>query len=442
MKSRSIFTKVFAYTMILTTLFALLTAVLFSRQYMSFFKKVNVNLSQTTFSLSSFIDDTTSAYKTDEDVANLGRKIYESNNNIIFYVVDSVGNQVYRTPNIKSYDATESNTFTDERIKGYTFILQDGGNRQLFYNVVIIPIIFISLALLMFCFICSFIFAKQITRPIEQLADETHKMANLEDVENPEKRNDEIGMLSEDVHSMYEKLKDTIKQLEDEILRERELEETQRYFFKMASHELKTPIASTSILLEGMIENVGDYKNHEKYLLECIKLMDSQSDIVSEILTISNLNDSNIRVNSETLNLRKVIYDVLEIFYTLTDVNKQNIIVTIDENETFVTDKNLFHKAISNIILNAIQNTPESQSILIYTDDNRLCILNTGAKVDENVLPKLFDSFYRTDNARGENDGRSGLGLAIVKKTLQTLNMDFNIENTKDGVLFWIDLIK
>ncbi|MRA64088.1 vancomycin resistance histidine kinase VanS, partial [Bacillus thuringiensis] len=86
-----------------------------------------------------------------------------------------------------------------------------------------------------------------------------------------------------------------------EILRVREMEEAQRYFFSAASHELKTPIAATSILLEGMLENVGDYKDHPKYLRECMKMMDAQDNVISEILEIVNLSDGKISQDSEKL---------------------------------------------------------------------------------------------------------------------------------------------
>ena len=81
-------------------------------------------------------------------------------------------------------------------------------------------------------------------------------MACLESVPFPVARRDEVGQLAKDVHDMYEKLKQTISKLEAEILREKEMEENQRYFFSAASHELKTPIAASSALLEGMIAGI------------------------------------------------------------------------------------------------------------------------------------------------------------------------------------------
>ena len=66
--------------------------------------------------------------------------------------------------------------------------------------------------------------------------------------------------------------------------------------------------------------------------------------------------------------------------------------------------------------------------------------MNTGARIDDEILPKLFDPFYRVDKARSRKGGRSGLGLTIVKKTLEAMDIAFALENTTDGVLFWMDL--
>jgi len=96
--------------------------------------------------------------------------------------------------------------------------------------------------------------------------------------------------------------------------------------------------------------------------------------------------------------------------------------------------------------LNAVQNTHGGEKVRILSEPSddkiRLCILNTGARIDSEVLPKLFDPFYRVDKARSRKDGRSGLGLTIVRKTLESMKIDFALENTPDGVLFWMNLPK
>jgi len=224
----------------------------------------------------------------------------------------------------------------------------------------------------------------------------------------------------------------------------REMEETQRYFFSAASHELKTPIAATSVLLEGMIENVGDYKDHPKYLRECMKLMDSQTKTITEILELVNLNDSKIIPNPEEVNLHKVVTAILPSYQTLADANRQHITLNIPEEHFCLTDKGMLKKVLSNVILNAVQNTPSDGEIRIWSegvaDQYRLCVLNTGVLIDENNISKLFDPFYRVDKARTRKDGRSGLGLTIVRKTLEAMGADFELTQTKNGILFWFDL--
>jgi two-component system sensor histidine kinase VanS len=193
-----------------------------------------------------------------------------------------------------------------------------------------------------------------------------------------------------------------------------------------------------------MLANVGDYSDHPKYLRECLKLMDSQSKMVSEILDIVNLNDGEITPKPERLDIARVVSALLPSFRTLTEANGQRITVNIPENQTCFADSKMLGKALSNVILNAVQNTPSGGEIRIWSETNadqcRLCVLNTGARIVNDVLPKLFDPFYRMDKARSRKNGHSGLGLTIVKKTLEAMGAEFSLENTGEGVLFWMDL--
>jgi two-component system sensor histidine kinase VanS len=193
-----------------------------------------------------------------------------------------------------------------------------------------------------------------------------------------------------------------------------------------------------------MLANIGDYKDHPKYLRECLKMIDAQSKMVSEILEIVNLSDGKIAPVPEKLDIESTITGLLPDFQTLSEANGLQIITEIPGGQTCLADPQMLHRALSNIILNAIQNTPEGGGIRIWIEpgagQTRLCVLNTGTKIDETILPKLFDPFYRADKSRSRKNGRSGLGLTIVRKTLETMKIPFALENTQDGVLFWMDL--
>lgn len=304
--------------------------------------------------------------------------------------------------------------------------------------------------LILFLLVCASIagallFARGITNPIRKLADDTCKMACLEDVSLSTSRYDEVGQLARDVHHMYEKLKATISQLQDEIIREKEMEENQRYFFSAASHELKTPIAATSALLEGMIAGIGDYSNHSKYLRECLNMMGVQNRIITEILEIVKLSDERIIPHKEKIRLLNIISSLLPEYTTLADKKRQNIVVRIPEIDVCFTDRKMISNVFSNAMMNAIQNSPKGETIYIWSDvlkNNmiRLNILNTNAFIDDETQAKLFQPFYRVNKARSSSEGRGGLGLTIVKKTLDSLNIEFALKSIDTGVLFWVEI--
>ncbi|MCQ6563866.1 HAMP domain-containing histidine kinase [Paenibacillus mendelii] len=445
MKKRGIFFKVFIYTIILSILLVGVTAALLSTQIISYFSRVRLQ------EITSTYQRIVIQSKGENNITEVARQFYEKNQSMQFYIKDMEGHIVYATPEaetsgIESGAPPYSSTILLRMDNDYLLYVLKSDLFALDYDKWNAQALVVLSAMLAVCVISAFVFARQMTRPIKTLADATNKMANLEAVPPLPERNDELGALARDVHSMYGKLKETISKLEDEILRERELEATQRYFFSAASHELKTPIAATSVLLEGMLENVGDYKDHPKYLRECVKMMDAQSKIISEILEIVNLNKGKIVPVPERLDIRHIVADILPDFQILAEANGQRIVTDIPDGEACLADHKMLQKALSNIILNAVQNTPNGGEIRIWSEpvanQYRLCILNTGARIDDAVLPKLFDPFYRVDKARSRKDRRSGLGLTIVRKMLESINVDFAFENAPDGVLFWMNLPK
>ena len=444
MKKRGIFIKVFTYTAIFLALLVCVTVGLFSQQFVSFYNTTQIQQLNSSYqNLYAQLHG-----KSAPEALALARSFYESNQSFSFYIAakDDPGNVIYSTPNIDPVEVPDSAGNKIIMTVGQDFILcatshRANGNG---YGDLATRISLALASMLLIGLVGAFIFARQMTKPIKRLADDTKKMADCEDVPPAPERSDELGELARGVHAMYDKLIDTISKLEEEILREREMEETQRYFFSSASHELKTPIAAASVLLEGMLENVGDFKDHPRYLRECIRLMDSQGKMISEILEIVNLNDGKITPAPTKLGLGQTVAELLPSLRTLAEANGKRINVDISEDRNCIADKRMLAKALSNVILNAVQNTPEGGEIRIWSegiaDQHRLFVLNTGARIGKDILPKLFDPFYRIDKARSRKDSRSGLGLTIVQKTLEAMGVEFALANSDEGVLFWLDL--
>ena len=446
MKKNGIFVKVFSYTILFSVLLVFTAVALFGRQFQTYYSRYQFQ--QIVDSYQRLVESS----QGEDDIAGIAQQFYERNESFQFYITDSSGQVVYETPGMDMSGVEtgvpapgfQSSTITVRLDRNYNLHALKGDIFGVDLSKWILWLALASAATLLVCVICAYIFARQITKPIRVLAENANKMANLKEVPPPPERKDELGELANDIHSMYVRLKETITRLEDEIIRERELEETQRYFFAAASHELKTPIAATSVLLEGMYENIGDYKDHSKYLRECMNMMDAQSKTISEILEIVSLNDGKIVPIPEPLDMADMLTSVLPEFQTLAEANGQSIVMDIGAGQTVLSDPKLLKKALSNVILNAVQNTPAGGEIRIgnepAADKYRLSVLNTGVRIDDADLERLFNPFYRIDQARSRKSGRSGLGLTIVQKTLEAMSIPFALENTPEGVLFRMDL--
>lgn len=372
------------------------TAFLFSSQIISYYKLQIANHVKKSYQriVTGTHDGT--------DIVESAKRFYEKNQSLPFVIRDKEGNTIFATPETNLFD-NEIDSNTAPGPPPYTVyhgaeydILVPGDLLTYDYKGLTKRIIVLVFAVLAISLFAAFIYARHILK------------------------------------------------FKYEIEREQQLTETQRYFFSAVSHELKTPIAAMSVLLEGMLANVGDYKDHPKYLRECLKLINSQKEMISEILEIVSLSEGKIVPAIEKLSIEQIVTDILQNYHALAETDGLRITTNIPCGVTVLADPQMLKRALSNVVLNAVQNTPSDGEIRIWgemvSDKYRLCVLNTGVKIPDDVLPKLFDPFYRIDKARSRKNGHSGLGLTIVQKTLEAMGIQFALENAPDGVLFWMDL--
>ena len=95
---------------------------------------------------------------------------------------------------------------------------------------------------------------------------------------------DEINVLGSHINELYSDLWNTIDSLEKENIRISGMEKERLTFMRAASHELKTPLTSLRIMLENMMLNIGEYKDHTKYLNESIATVDKMYEMIRNIM--------------------------------------------------------------------------------------------------------------------------------------------------------------
>ena len=351
-----------------------------------------------------------------------------------------------------AYRATHSYIFTFEG-SGEVYTLTVAGSAQevdLLKDILLKIFLVLLFAVLLAAVFASVIFSRYVTGPVLRISDISKRMAELDfSWRCKEDRTDELGILAHSLNEMSQRLSASMadlkianENLQEDIARERALEQAQLDFFSAVSHELKTPITVLKGQTEGMILNIGDYQDRNKYLMRSLEIINTMESMVQEILTVSRMKSSKLVLKNENIRFS----DMLKHEYSLFE----DMIIQkgIDWNESIspdlyvVGDKALLQKALNNLVSNAIAYSPDGSSIYLaaFAKEGSVQFLleNTGVYIPDSELPKLFDAFYRVEHSRNKKTGGSGLGLYIVKNILEQHKAEYSIENTKRGVLFTI----
>lgn len=312
----------------------------------------------------------------------------------------------------------------------------------------IMPWLFLS------CFfisvILSFFYSRYLSRPVRALSQASGKMADLDfSVRTAMKRTDELGILSENLDCMAGNLDQALKslqqansQLKSEMEQEREQEQRRMEFFAAASHELKTPITILKGQVEGMAQNVGVYKDRDRYLARAGEVTVTLQGMVQEILTISKMESAGFQVKKKEINLAELIRVQIAELNDLLEEKEMALTLSLPETCKCMADPGLMETVIRNLLVNALRYSPAGEEIrveLLKKEQEKelvFTIENTGVHIPEQDFGRIFDAFYRVDSSRNRKNGGSGLGLYIVREILEQHGAWYEMKNTKKGVLF------
>lgn len=287
--------------------------------------------------------------------------------------------------------------------------------------------------------ITAVLFSYIVTKPILKICGIAHNMSQLSfDWQCDETRTDELGILEKSLNILSYKLSNALSSLQTANQKLKDDMEKEKQFFSAVSHELKTPITVIKGQLEGMLFDIGVYKDHKKYLSRSLSVAGTLETMVQEILTVSRLETT--ALPHSQLDMAPLIKSYLLSTEDLI-VNKELSLHTQIDAPALVTgNKIMLSKVIGNLISNAIFYSPPQNTISlsakmvegIFTFQ----IENTGVHIPEEALPKIFDPFYRVEQSRNRQTGGSGLGLYIAQKILEQHHSCCTAKNTEKGVCF------
>ena len=306
--------------------------------------------------------------------------------------------------------------------------------------------------------LASFI-SKKFTEPILELNGIAKNMARLDFSKKYRIKDtdDEINNLGKSINLMSDKLEATIKQLrntnielEKDIEEKSQIDDMRKQFISDVSHELKTPIALIQGYAEGLIENVNTDEESKKFYAEVILDESNKMDrLVKQLLELMKLEYGKREFDNGKFDIVELIKEVIRKCNVMLEEKKIQIEFPKQEPVYVWADEFYIDQVVTNYFTNAIKHAKEVNKVkkiqvkittLLEKHKVRIHIFNTGDRIAEEDLERIWKRFYKVDSSRNREDGGTGIGLALVKAIMNNYGNDFGATNKEEGVEFYFDL--
>ncbi|MEX0684800.1 MAG: HAMP domain-containing sensor histidine kinase [Balneolales bacterium] len=295
---------------------------------------------------------------------------------------------------------------------------------------------FISIVLII---IVSTIFSRYLSQPIISLSNAAKRIAKG-DVNHRInlKRQDEFGELSVSLNQMASRLREDNEKLQA-------INEKQRQFFADIAHEVRNPLHTIMGSLEMLEMDKLQPEKRNKYIGNAISQAERLSNLFQDLMTLQRYDSDEDFIQRTKFNLSDITGKIDNWFRE--DAEKKGITLHIDKHPvTVLADPVKIEQVLENLISNALKFTKKGEVSLNYevTDKRvQISVSDTGPGIPAHHLEKIFDRFYRIDEARSREQGGTGLGLAIVKSILVAHNKEIQVTSTEGkGSTFSFELDK
>jgi len=222
-----------------------------------------------------------------------------------------------------------------------------------------------------------------------------------------------------------------------DITRIKRLEMMRRDFVANVSHELKTPITA----LRGAVETLSDAapttsEDKERFMSMMRRQVERLNAIVDDLLTLSRIEHDaeHKRIPRETGEVSEVLWRAVQACAGQAEAKKITISVECPNEAKALINAPLLEQAVGNLIDNAIKYSAEQSRIVagarIHDDKVEIYVRDEGPGIEAKHLPRIFERFYRVDQARSRSLGGTGLGLAIVKHIALAHGGSVSVEST------------
>jgi two-component system sensor histidine kinase CpxA len=334
--------------------------------------------------------------------------------------------------------------------KRYTLVLELPPGPRVFFGPHDIPGLGITIAIITSGLMC-YLLAWSMTSPVTRLRKAAQSLAagdlSARAGAPAGGRRDELAELMRDFDRMAERIEGLV--------------DSQSRLLKDVSHELRSPLARLSVALglarQRAASEVGPEAAPELELaLNRIELeADRLNQLIQRLLTISRLESGTDGLHKSIFSLRELVEQVAHDAEYETPGRGCRVTVPgntpdnppADAADEFLVeaDPDLLRSAVENVVRNATRYTAEGTTVEVRLERQRAAkgegeeiivrVLDSGPGVPDEALPKIFEPFYRLDDARNQQTGGAGLGLSIADRAIRLHGGQLRASNRKEGGL-------
>jgi two-component system sensor histidine kinase CpxA len=269
--------------------------------------------------------------------------------------------------------------------------------------------------------------ALNIARPLRDLSRAVERFGRGDlDVRLKSRRKDEIGELSRSFDRMAERI-GTLVTAERRLLQD-------------VSHELRSPLARLSFAAE-LTRSAPDRDAAVERLKKEIGRL---TDLVGALVEVTRAEGDPSATQWEPLQLGELLRGVVDDCRVDAEARGCSIGVKGEFDLTLRGDRELLRRAVENVVRNAIRHTPRGTTVDVKMESADQTVLinvrDSGPGVPEELLPKIFQPFFRVDDSRDSSTGGVGLGLAIAYRAISVHHGRLWAQNVHPGLNVCIEL--
>ena len=298
------------------------------------------------------------------------------------------------------------------------------GHSPLFMTVRLLIVLIISGV------VCYWL-ARYVTSPVVTLQKATRRLASGDLTVRIGKgignRKDELSELATDFDHMAERIGSLMAQ--------------QRQLLRDISHELRSPLTRLNVAVELARRQTGEEATPSLDRIEAESNV--LNEMIGEVLTIARLDSEIEGIRMIPVDLKGLVTDIIANANFEAQTRSCSVQLVQSIPSAVLGNAELLHRAIENVIRNAVHYTQEGTTVEIelrHADHDgasygEIIVRDHGPGIPESDLPYLFRPFYRVSNARERQTGGTGLGLAITKRAVSLHNGMIKVSNAEDGGL-------